>query len=336
MLFELKKIVNRITQYQADKVKSVLATVVALEGSSYRKPGVSMLISEFGETTGAVSGGCVEKEVVRQALQVIDTGIPLMMTYDGRYRLGCEGVIYLLLEPVRFDNAMLDAWKSVLTQRKPLKVESHFKKDIGPSAKIGSVITLNGKAFPMRDDFHPEDGSEVFTHVIKPALRLVIIGTEHDAVQMSVIASSAGMEVIVVCAVKDPRELSDFPGASDVVAIEPDNIGSLGFDDQTAIILMTHSYSRDFQYALALLKEPYCYFGIIGSMGRKNMLFDELLSYDPEIDLDRLEMISSPAGLDLGSVTPQEIAVSVIAEIIAVTRKKALSEVIYKLSHLKS
>ncbi len=81
--------------------KAVLASVVALEGSSYRRPGVRMLLLEDGHMTGAVSGGCVEKEIFRQSESVFRTGIPKMMTYDGRYRLGCEGILYILLEPFR-------------------------------------------------------------------------------------------------------------------------------------------------------------------------------------------------------------------------------------------
>ena len=88
MTHEIKNLINLIWEAQQLGVKSVLASVVALEGSSYRRPGVRMLIQENGKTFGAVSGGCVEKEVQRQALSVFETAVPKVMTYDGRFRLG--------------------------------------------------------------------------------------------------------------------------------------------------------------------------------------------------------------------------------------------------------
>ena len=98
MTHELKQIVATYISSRSKGLKTVLATVVALDGSSYRKPGVRMLIVEDETMVGAVSGGCVEKDILRQSKTVFDTGHPKMMTYDGRYRLGCEGILYILLE----------------------------------------------------------------------------------------------------------------------------------------------------------------------------------------------------------------------------------------------
>ena len=105
MTHEFKKIVHTYLQAQKEGLKTVLATVVAVDGSSYRGAGVRMLVVENNKTVGAISGGCVEKEVVHQAQSVFATGIAKMMTYDGRFRLGCEGTLYVLLE--NFDLADL-------------------------------------------------------------------------------------------------------------------------------------------------------------------------------------------------------------------------------------
>ena len=91
MTFEFKNCINSFKLARLKGLKSVMSTLVALEGSSYRKPGVRMLLVEDGTMTGALSGGCVEKEILRQAESVFRTNQPKMMTYDGRYRLGCEG-----------------------------------------------------------------------------------------------------------------------------------------------------------------------------------------------------------------------------------------------------
>ena len=93
MTQELKQLFQLAESWQKVDKKIVLVTVVALEGSSYRRPGVRMLINEDGEVNGAVSGGCVEKEIHHQAKGVFQTGKAKMMTYDGRLRLGCEGIL---------------------------------------------------------------------------------------------------------------------------------------------------------------------------------------------------------------------------------------------------
>ena len=98
MTIELKNIIDYVIQ-NSNQNKFVLATVVHLEGSSYRRPGVRMLINNNGESFGNVSGGCVEKEVIRQSQSVFKSEIPKIIKYDGRFRLGCEGIITILIEP---------------------------------------------------------------------------------------------------------------------------------------------------------------------------------------------------------------------------------------------
>ena len=110
MTHELQSIIEQAREWQQQGHKMVLASVVALEGSSYRKPGVRMLLNTQGQTLGAVSGGCVEKEVQRQAQSVFEDGVPKIMTYDGRLRLGCEGVLYLLLEPFEVSSELYQAF----------------------------------------------------------------------------------------------------------------------------------------------------------------------------------------------------------------------------------
>ncbi|MGY8911333.1 MAG: XdhC family protein [Flavobacteriales bacterium] len=99
MMYEFKEIINQAVINQQKGLKNVLASVVYLEGSSYRKPGVRMLISEDLNSVGAVSGGCVEKEIIHRANTVFKDNQPKIITYDGRYRLGCEGILYILIEP---------------------------------------------------------------------------------------------------------------------------------------------------------------------------------------------------------------------------------------------
>ena len=101
MLHELKDIIRSAKIAKTQGIKTVIASVVHLEGSSYRRPGVRMSIQENGKMIGAVSGGCVEKEILRQSQRVFETNTPTLMEYDGRYRLGCEGVLSILITDLR-------------------------------------------------------------------------------------------------------------------------------------------------------------------------------------------------------------------------------------------
>jgi len=116
MAHELKKIIKAYELARIHNTSCVLATVVALEGSSYRRPGVRMLLQQDGKMVGALSGGCVEKEVFKQATSVFKTLIPKVITYDGRYRLGCEGVLYILLEPFAPDIKFLENYTRAILE----------------------------------------------------------------------------------------------------------------------------------------------------------------------------------------------------------------------------
>lgn len=127
-----KKIIREYQSATSKGLKCVLATVVALDGSSYRRPGVRMLILEDGHMIGAVSGGCVEKEVVRQAQSVFADDISKVMTYDGRYRLGCEGILYILLEAFRPDKVFLETFELTIASRHHFRIQSFLKKKKAP------------------------------------------------------------------------------------------------------------------------------------------------------------------------------------------------------------
>ena len=100
MTHEIKHLIQTLDRWQKEDLEAVFISVVDLDGTSYRRPGVRMVINEKGESEGAVSGGCVEDEIIRQAESVFRTGKAKMMTYDGRIRIGCEGILYILIEPV--------------------------------------------------------------------------------------------------------------------------------------------------------------------------------------------------------------------------------------------
>ncbi|WP_343486303.1 XdhC family protein [Allomuricauda sp. d1] len=324
MTHELKKIIRAYEKAAALGVKSVLATVVALDGSSYRRPGVRMLLLENGTMVGAVSGGCVEKEVFRQAESVFKSGIPKMMTYDGRYRLGCEGILYVLLEPMDVSTEALKAFHQVLKARETFNIESFYQKGHAENKKFGSQYIIGDSIFPFRSDTKLDSNLDAFKQKMNPCFRLVIIGAEHDAVQLCSFAAMTGWEVTMVVHPKEEKTIEDFPGATTLIADEGETM-NLVFDDTTALMLMTHSYVKDLKYLIALKEEKPSYFGLLGPARRREKLFDELLEVDSDINPNFLEQINGPAGLDIGAETPQEIALAILSEIIAVVNEKEVN-----------
>jgi len=323
MTHELKYILERALLNQTKGLKSVLATVVFLEGSSYRKPGGRMLICENGTRVGAVSGGCIENEISRRAQSVFKDNIAKVMTYDGRYRLGCEGILYILIEPFKVSKKLYEDFSASSEQRDTFQIQSYYKLQDDIMGAFGSVIRFKENlSFPFSKSFDPKsfEDVQVYTQTLRPCFKLLIIGGEHDSVKLCTMASLLGWEVEVVTSIKDPKRLSDFPGAQKVSAQTPETI-DIKIDNETAVVLMTHNYVQDLKYLLKLEPFQTKYIGLLGSTKRREQLQNELIHYTPELSETFLDCIYSPAGLHIGAVTPEEISLSILSEILSVYRQ---------------
>ncbi|MET2985397.1 XdhC family protein [Aureibaculum conchae] len=325
MTHEFKKIIKGYQEAEEKGLQSIVATVVALDGSSYRKPGVRMLITENGQMIGAVSGGCVEKEILKQTYSVFKTGISKVMTYDGRYRLGCEGVLYILLELFHPEAAFINTFKNCLEHHNNFSIHSFYSKDIGSDENYGSSISFDDEqlfSFNQNSKVNRNASLQIFSQILKPCFRLVIIGAEHDAVELCSFAAALGWDVFVIASLSDSKTITDFRGAQKVLHESPESIDASIVKEETAIVLMTHSYAKDLQYLITLKDKAPEYIGILGSVNRREKLLNEIMELCPLINDEFFEKIHSPAGLNIGAITPQEIALSICAEILAVTRKK--------------
>ena len=319
-MHELKHIVNAFKRARDSKIKAVLASVVDLDGSSYRKPGVRMLILENNEMIGAVSGGCVEKEVLRQAQSVFLDGKSKMMTYDGRYRLGCEGVIYILLEEFNPSDGFTEKFKAALNNRDSIEIQSVYYRKEGVFPDIGSFVDIGKQQFSLSGLREADESLNRFQQELSPCFKLIILGAEHDAVQLCQLAASTGWEVEVVSGVSEPKSIDNFPGAQSFVSSTPESYDLSTIDSETALIVMTHSFATDLKWLLALKGSQPAYLGLLGPVKKRESLISSLLEYEPNIPESFIESIYGPAGLNIGSVTSQEIAISIIAEILAVKR----------------
>lgn len=322
MTHEFKNIIDVYAQAVLLGQKAVLATLVAVEGSSYRKEGVRMLVLENGKTVGAVSGGCVEKEIIKQSQSVFISGVSKMMTYNGRFRLGCEGTLYLLLEELKISENIQAKIQHCFTCRKTFELKSFYNLNEN-SKNLGTVVMFNDGDFGFLSKPVKEDESLFFYHQkMNSCFQVYILGTEHDAQDLSLLASNLGWEVIIIAPINSQKKIDSFSGATDFLNMESEEVGELIMDEETAVVVMTHNYAKDLSYLRILKNKNPVYIGLLGAIKRKEQLLSALIEEDFDIKEQFLNKIHGPAGLNIGAVTPQEIAISILAEIISVVKEK--------------
>jgi xanthine/CO dehydrogenase XdhC/CoxF family maturation factor len=322
MTHEFKTIVKSYLIAKKRGLKSVLVSVVDLDGSSYRKPGVRMLILENDEMIGAVSGGCVEKDILRESQSVFKTGHSKMMTYDGRYRLGCEGLLYILIEEFQPNNNFIKAFQNCLANRNSFTLYSYYSKTEGESYGLGTYIKLENNKHLVSKFSDINESLSLFTQKMPPCFKLMIFGTEHDAVHLCTLAQFNGWEVTIVSGPLESKSIKNFPGATAFYSTSPDNLELNSIDNETAIVLMSHNFANDLKYLIELKHSTPAYLGILGPSKRREKLLSQFLEYSPDIEESFVENIHGPAGLNIGAETPQEIAISILSEILSVIRKQ--------------
>ena len=226
-----------------------LATLVRARGSSYRRPGARMLICADGATAGSLSGGCLEEEVIRRAMEVMRDGEPLLMNFDTRLRFGCNGSIDVFVEAVRED--FLTTLAANFAERRSARAATVF----GGAAEMGT-------RFIARD---AEISGEVFVQEIEPSIRLLVFGEGPDSVPLQNFAEILGWEIVEV---ELPAELP------------------LHADARTAAIVKSHNYGRDFAALCQLLKLDLPYVGLLGPRKRREQLLNAVLDEGIPIDAE--------------------------------------------------
>ncbi|NME68101.1 XdhC family protein [Flammeovirga aprica] len=329
MIHELREIVYSSYQAQQQQIKTVLVSVVGLNGSSYRKPGVRMLLWENHKMIGAISGGCVEKEMIRQAESVFKSGQSKVIEYDGRFRLGCEGVLQILLEPFCIHQEKLHAFQKALEGRKELKLESYFSED--PALMEKSYTQIFHQNLPLLPH-KPSINTffQKYQQILPPEFQLFIFGVEHDAKALCQMAALTGWNVQIIDTLKGTCDVTDFTGAKNLIRLNEDEIHKLPIDQHTAVVVMTHSFVKDLTYLLQLHDTQFAYLGVLGAKKRIGKLMEQMIEFNPTLNTEFLDAIHSPCGLDIGSITPHEISISIIAEIISVYRGKTPFSVSHK------
>jgi len=287
----------------------LLATVVRTWGSSPRPPGSMLAVRDDGQVVGSVSGGCIEDDIVeRVRAGGIAATVPQVVTYGvsadeaRRFGLPCGGTIELVLEPLGPGAPLADLLRA-LEDRRP--VARRLDLATGLSELVPPAYAT-GPAF---------DGSVLVT-VHGPRYRMLLIGAGQLSKFLAQVATGLDFEV-VVC---DPRaeyaDAWDVAGVTVVTTMPDDTVRAMAPDERSAVIALTHDPKLDDLALLEALKSPAFYVGALGSRANNAKRRERLRMFDlTDAEIARLH---GPVGLDIGSRTPPEIAVSILAEIVAV------------------
>jgi len=332
--------------------QAVLATVIGVEGSAYRRPGAKMVVEEDGDGSGHITAGCLEDEVFELAEEVLMAGEPRIETYDlmdggddiWGLGVGCNGIIDILLEPI--DEALLRALDA-LDAGRPVAVLTTLAGDTqlgarafyepasgveptdgfpewvaetagGPASAL--LETGASETVPIETD-HGE--VELFVDTLRPAPEIAIFGSGHDVQPVVELAKRNGFQVTVV-GYRGATDLEDrFHEADETVATSPANVSeAVDLSEHTYTVVMTHNFIDDRLTVEALIDADVRYIGLMGPHDRFEEMLEEFEAEGRTFTDTELEAVYTPIGLDVGGGSPYQIATSIVGEVLAVANDR--------------
>lgn len=299
---------------------SVLATLVTVEGSSYRRPGARLLLTDNGLRIGSISGGCLEEDVLARARGVLSSGTAESVTYDTTSEndlvwgvgLGCHGIVRVLLEKIPPQPGWARVLAANLAARRPTALAViHGGSD--PS-QWGTRLAAPGDC---------ADPAALFLEEVRPPPSLVIFGAGDDAQPLARLADEFGWETTIA----DPRatfaRADRFPTARNLVVAPADQlVAAVNPGPDALAVVMTHHYVHDVPLLRDLLARPVAYLGLLGPRKRAEKILSDLAASGVTISPDARARLHAPIGLDLGADAPEQVALSILAEIQAVRARR--------------
>jgi len=348
---EIKAIISAYDKINRASTRAALATVVRVEGSSYRRTGARMLVTDDGVWVGGISGGCLEGDALKRARLAIAKSASSLITYDttedDAYQigvgLGCNGIIDVLFTPLQFENKSnpVEVLKSCVAANRQTQVivtvtglEGNWNK-----VKAGDAIAYNGpeslaifqddllekqingeiikqlisnKSIPLQ--FATADGRRlsVFIELLLPDIHLVLMGHQYDILPLARLAKEIDWWLTLV---SNPLKINSRLSEVADTVFDYHQLNEIPIDKYTAIVLMSHDYKTDKLNLPKALKTAASYVGMLGPRVRSEKIFRELSAEENPLSDENMERVYAPAGLDIGALSPEEIALSIIAEI---------------------
>jgi xanthine dehydrogenase accessory factor len=308
---EIAAIVRLARTCEAEGVRTALARLVSVEGSHYRKPGARMLLAEDGRSAGAISAGCLEADLRGRMPGVLASGQTEAIDYDSRtfedlvwgLGTGCNGLVRVLLSPFSGDLRQVHERLLEILSRGSTGILETVLEPF-PGSVLGQTRLLGEEGMP-RD--HP---SRVFLEEVLPAVSLLIAGDGPDAVPLARLASGLGWSVKVLSGRDRAFIQEKFAGLPVEQAGGREFVRTVPIHTRTAAVVMSHSFSDDAAMLSELLLREPPYLGVLGPRERTERLL-RACGAPPEARAK----IHTPAGLDIGAETAEEIALSIVSEI---------------------
>ncbi len=340
----MRDVLDDIERWGSEGKRVALATVVATWGSAPRAVGGKMAVAEGRRIAGSVSGGCVENAVAEAAAEVLNTGRPRLLRFgvsdDTAWSVGlaCGGAIEVFVEPLLAD-ATRALVRDALRAERSVAVTTVIN---GSADAIGRKLAISADGRTAGDLGDPIDREtraalaegrcrrvtlgedEIFVDVLLPSPRLVVVGGVHIAVALVKLAKALGWRTVLV----DPRETfgnrSRFPDVDEILSEWPDAaLARLAPNENTAVAILTHDPKLDDPAVTAALASPAFYVGALGSSRTQEKRRKRLAAAG--VSEESLARLHAPIGLDLGGRAPEEIALSVMAQIVAARHGKTPS-----------
>ena len=335
---EIRRIVETYKSWEADQ-EMVLATVVNVEGSSYRRIGARMLISQNGNWIGGISGGCLEGDLLKHAKKVLINRKSSLITYDTReddnYQigigLGCQGRIDVFLQPINKENPdPIQILENCLNYRNEEVLLIPFSSTNPEDELIGQMAFDNellkaplvsvmhaeikearesGKSCVRTIEYYGEK-VKVLVEVIRPNFRLIVIGDNYDIYPFIGLANEMGWEIHLVAKMKKLNK-EVIQRISKIWS--PDELEKIPLDGYTAVVSMAHDIKTDTASLEYFHNKKLGYFGMLGPRKRFFRMKDDLGLSEIEV-----QHINAPIGLDIGASSPEEIGAAICSEIVRI------------------
>jgi len=340
---ETERLLEVIRQAREAGEPVALATVVRVRGSAYRREGTRMLVRQDGTYECSLSGGCLEPTVAEAAARVIATGVPVVVSYDladdslWGLGIGCSGAVDIRIERLE-DDVLTRAWLTILERGDAAILVTPLSGVTGRLIAGDAGIVAGGlsdaaveqeavaRARGRLRAAYPASGpesigrAEVFYDVALPPPDLVIFGAGHDASPVAHLAWTLGFAVTVVDAREAFLAPDRFPGAALVCAHFSQFPDRVTVRAGAFVLVMNHHVERDQESLRFSLESDAACVGVLGPRSRYDRLLSGLAARGYAPAAAKTARVRSPVGLALGAETPQEIAVSILGEILAMRR----------------
>ncbi len=338
---ETEQLLNAIRHARTSGEPVALATVVRVRGSAYRREGTRMVVRRDGTYECALSGGCLEPAVAEAAARVIATGEPAVVTYDladdsiWALGIGCSGAVDIRIERLE-DDALTREWLGLLERGESAVLATPLGGASGRMIVRAAGDPIGTLGDPAADDLatarararlaaeYPQSGAEragdaeIFFEISTGPPELVIFGAGPDAAPIAELAWRLGFAVTLVDVRDAALAPERFPGAALVRAHFTQFAGRVRLRAGSFALIMNHHLERDRESLRFSLDSDAAYIGVLGPRARYAKLLAGLAGAGVVPDAASRARVRSPVGLALGAETPQEIAVSILGEILAV------------------